>query len=109
MRRYMLTGVLPVVGVAALTLVVGSSVFASEDAKEKMISPSVEMKKERIEKPSFVPQEDMAVRELTNEFERSMSVPDSRSEVVMPYRRPLCGPWKNAIHHYACPSGYDYF
>jgi hypothetical protein len=109
MRVIMLKGVLLVMGVAALTMVFGSSALAADDTVGKMIGPSMEIKKEMIDRPSLGLRDDVVVPEIKKEFERPMSVPDPREEMVMPDRRPLCGPWKNAINHYACGEGYDHF
>lgn len=109
MRGIVLKGCLLVMGVAVLTMIFGSGVLAAEDTKGKMIGPSMEIKKESIERPSLGQREDLAVPELTKEFEHPMSVPDPRSEMVMPDRRPLCGPWKNAINHVYCAPGYDHY
>ncbi len=107
MRVTILKGVLLVVGMAALIMVFGSSALAAEDTAGKMIGPSMEIKKEAIDRPSLGVRDDVVVPELTKEFERPMSVPDPRANTVMPGRDPLCGPWKNAINHYACREGYE--
>lgn len=109
MRVTILKGVLLVVGVAALMMVFGSPALAADDTEGKMIGPSMEIKKDTIDRPSLGLRDDLVVPELKKEFERPMSVPDPRSEMVMPGRNPLCGPWKNAINHYACGEGYDTF
>jgi hypothetical protein len=108
MRNTILKGVLLVVGMAALMMVFGSPALAAEDTAGKMIGPSMEIKKEAIDRPSLGVRDDVVVPELTKEFERPMSVPeDPRSNMVYPGRDPLCGPWKNAINHYACGKGYE--
>lgn len=109
MRVTVFKGILVVVGVAALTMVFGSLVFAAEDTEGKMTGPSMEMKKENIDKPSLGLRDDLVAPELTKELERPMSAPDSRAEeMVMPDRRPLCGAWGNAINNVYCVLGYEY-
>lgn len=108
MRVIIFKGVLSVVGVAALLMVFGSPALAAEDSEGKMIGPSMEIKKEAIDRPSLGVRDDVVIPEFTKEFERPMSVPeDPQSKMVYPGRDPLCGPWKNAINHYACGEGYD--
>lgn len=54
----------------------------------------MEITKESMEKPSLGQRGDRALLELRKESERPMSVPDPRSEMILPDRRPPCGPWK---------------
>lgn len=109
MKGIALNGIWLVMGVAVLAMVFGSKALADDDTQDRMIGPSIEGKKESIEKSSPERRENLSVPEITKEFERPMSVPDPRSERVMPDRRPLCGPWKNAINHVYCAPGYDFF
>lgn len=74
---------------------------------DTQIGPSTDIKQDQIDKASSGLRDNVVDPELTKDAERPMSVPDPRSEMIMPDRRPLCGPWKNAINHYACAEGYD--
>ena len=110
MRVTVFKGILVVVGVGALTMVFGSPVFVAEDTEGKMTGPSMEMKKENIDKPSSGLRDDLVAPDLTKELERPMSAPDSRAEeMVMPDRRPLCGAWGNAINHVYYAPGHEHY
>jgi len=105
--RPFINGALALAGLAALLVIAVPSALAVDQPVDKMIGPSTEIKKETIDKPSLGVREDVKTPELTKDFERPLSAPDPRAEMVMPDRRPLCGPWKNAINHYTCAPGYD--
>ena len=106
-KRFFIIGALASAGLVAMLLLGVPSVLAVDQPADKMIGPSMEIKEKTIDKPSLGVREDVVTPELTKELEHPMSVPDPRAEMVMPDRRPLCGPWKNAINHYACAPGYD--
>lgn len=80
---------------------------APSQGGETQIGPSTDVEQDPIDKSSFGLRENVTAPDLTKDVERPMGVPDPRSEMIMPDRRPLCGPWKNAINHYACAPGYD--
>lgn len=105
--RLFINGALALAGLTAMLLIAVPSALAVDQPVDKMIGPSTEIKKETIDKSSVGVSEDVITPELTKELERPMSVPDPRAEMVMPDRKPLCGPWKNAINHYTCAPGYD--
>lgn len=97
------------VGLVAMTIGIGAVGFAAEDTEGKRIGPSTEITKENLNQPTAGMRDDLIISDLTKEAERPMSVPDPRSEMSLPDRQPLCGPWKNAINHVYCAPGYDSF
>ena len=94
--------------------VMSSSVYAVEttalaQSNEMTVAPSTDIKKESVQQPWFDLRDDQIVSAISQDAERPMSVPDSDSSMEMPDRRPLCGPWKNAINHVYCSPGYDVY
>jgi hypothetical protein len=105
--RLFINGALALAGLTVMLLIAVPPALAVDQPVDKMIGPSTEIKKETIDKSSVGVREDVITPGLTKELERPMSVPDPRAGMVMPDRKPLCGPWKNAINHYTCAPGYD--
>ena len=94
------------------------SVYAVEtaaiDQRDDMtVAPLTDLNKdtakENAERPSSDVSDGRIASEISTDVEHPMSVPDSESSIVMPDRRPLCGPWKNAINHVYCAPGYDVY
>jgi len=105
--------VIPVLLVMA-AWVMSPSVYAVETTtsgqnNEMTVAPSTDIKKESVQQLSSDLRDDQVVSEISKDVERPMSVPDSDSSMEMPDRRPLCGPWKNAINHVYCSPGYDVY
>ena len=65
--------------------------------------------KENAQRPSSDVSDGRIASEISVDVEHPMSDPDLESSTVMPNRRPLCGPWKNAINHVYCAPGYDVY
>jgi hypothetical protein len=87
---------------------------AASDQKDGMtVAPLTDLNKdtakERAERPSSDVSDGRIASEISTDVEHPMGVPDSESSIVMPDRRPLCGPWKNAINHVYCAPGYDVY
>lgn len=100
------------IGLSVLIMVVGSAAFAMDDGGEEIGANGrpIELNKTSAIGPATVVQHDvLREREVSREFERSMSGQDPRSGLFMLCRRPGCGPWKNAINHMNCTSGYDVY
>ena len=94
--------------------VMSASVSAQETATarqgdEVAVAPSMEINKEAAEQTSSDVRDDRIASEFSQDVEQPMNAPDSESLPAMSDRRALCGPWKNAINHYACASGYDVY
>lgn len=110
MRVTILKGVLLVVGVAALMMVFGPPALAADDPEGKMIGPSMEIKKEAIDRPSLGVRDEVVVPEFTKESERPMSVPDPRANRVMPGRDPASAtPAKEGLKTPLIIIDHDYF
>ena len=97
------------------------SVYAVEtaafDQKDGMtVAPLTDLNKDTAKERAERPSSDVSdvsdgriASEISTDVEHPMGVPDSESSIVMPDRRPLCGPWKNAINHVYCAPGYDVY
>lgn len=113
MRRIGIKGMFLVIGLSIMAS--GATVFAAAgDSNDRVTvnGASIETRSTGSAQPTVLVQRDDIAQqgELTQDYERPMSVPDdSRSESAMPGRTPGCGPWKNAINHMHCGSGYDVY
>ena len=106
MRRISIRPALLLIGLSMLTTVLGSAVFAldgSRDPVNKRVTDHTNV----IHSIAVVEENNRAQR---NDNGRQLSESnDPRSEMIMPCRNPGCGPWKNAINHMHCGSGYDVY
>jgi hypothetical protein len=93
----------------AMSKVVSAETTAAVQTDDSMVSSSPDIKKESTQRPSSDVREDQIAAELSEDVEQPMSVPDSESLPAISDRRPLCGPWKNAINHVYCAPGYDVY
>ena len=101
------------IGLSVLIMAFGSAASAVDVGQDgvKVKGGSIEFKKTSIAQSAAVAEQDvLAQPEVTKEFERPMREPDDpQSEMIMPCRKPGCGPWKNAINHMHCAPGYDVY
>lgn len=111
MRREMIIrGALALAGLAAMALMAVPSALATDQPVDKMIGPQMESGKDITNQRSSMQPVEPTTGELTKEMEKPMKAPDAgTSEESRPGYRPLCGPSKDAIDHYACGEGYDHF
>ena len=106
----MAMGVLLVMAAWVLSASVSAQEMATvRQGDEVTVAPSTEINKEAAEPLSSDVRDDRIASELSQDVEQPMNAPDSESLPAMSDRRALCGPWKNAINHYACASGYDVY
>jgi hypothetical protein len=108
-RYVIFIGLLLILATWAMTKVVSAETTTVVQADESIVVSSQDITKESAQRPSSDVREDHIAAELSKDVEQPMSVPDSESSPAMSDRRPLCGPWKNAINHVYCAPGYDVF
>ena len=93
----------------AMSKVVSAETTTAAQGDDSMVAASPDIQKESAQRPSSDVRDDQIATELSKDVEQPMRTPDAESWPAMPDRRPLCGPWTNAINHYACASGYDVY
>jgi hypothetical protein len=98
-----------VIGFVALAVVLfGLSALAADQPTATPIGPIMESGKDLSDQGLSMQRIDPKTGELTKEMEKPMQVPEVRDDSKPLGYRPLCGPAKNAINHYACGEGYDH-
>ena len=108
-RRFIL-GALALAGLAAMLLIAVPSVLAVDQPVDKMIGPQMEPGKDLTRPGTLDRRGQPTTGELSKEMEQPMKAPEtSPSKGSRPGYRPLCGPSKDAINHYACGEGYEHF
>ncbi|MEK7236751.1 MAG: hypothetical protein AAB242_09015 [Nitrospirota bacterium] len=108
--RLFITGVLALAGLAAMLLIAVPSALAVNQPVDKMIGPQMESGKDLTRPGTLDQRGEPTTGELSKEMERPMKAPDTRpAEDSQRGYRPLCGPSKDAINHYACGEGYEHF
>ena len=94
----------------AMSKVVSAETTIAVQADDNMVASSPDISKESAQRPSTDVRDDQIASDFSTDVEQPMSVPeDSASLPAMSDRRPLCGPWKNAINHVYCAPGYDVY
>lgn len=93
----------------AMSRVVSAETTTAVQADASMVVSSPDIKNESTQQASADVRDDQVASEVSKDGEQPMSVPDSESLPDMSDRRPLCGPWKNAINHVYCAPGYDVY
>lgn len=109
MRYVIFIALLLVSATWAMSKVVSAETTTRVQADDSMIASSPDITKESVQQPSSDVRDDQIASELSKDVEQPMSAPDSESWPAMSDRRPLCGPWKNAINHVYCAPGYDVY
>lgn len=106
--RLFIIGALALAGLAAMALIAVPAVLAVDQPADEMIGPQMESGKDLTRPGTLEQRGEPATGELNKEMEKPMRVPEtSISEERHPGYRPLCGPSKDAINHYACGEGYQ--
>jgi hypothetical protein len=106
--RLFIIGALALAGLAAMLFLAVPSVPAVDQPVDKMIGPQMESGKDLTGPQTLDRREEPTKGELSKEMEQPIKVPEtSPSKDSQSGYRPLCGPSKNAINHYACGEGYN--
>jgi len=93
-----------------MLLIAVPSALAVDQPVDKMIGPQMESGKDLTRPGTLDRRGEPTTGDLSKEMERPMKAPEtSTSEDSQRGYRPLCGPSKDAINHYACGEGYDHF
>jgi hypothetical protein len=108
MKRGILIGSATIVAAMAVFLF-GYSALAADQPMEKPIGPAMESGNDLSDHGLSMQRIDPKTGELTKEMEQPMRTPNASDESESPGYRPLCGPAKHAINHYACRGWYDVY
>ncbi len=107
-RGMMIRSALVLAGLVAMALMAVPSALATDQPMDKVIGPQMESGKDITNQRSSMQPAEPTTGELSKEMEKPMKAPDAgTSEESRPGYRPLCGPSKDAINHYACGEGYQ--
>jgi hypothetical protein len=110
-RSLSLVGVLATTGLAVMLVIAVTSARALDqpvDKVDQMMSPQMESGKTLTKPQTLDRREGPTKGELSKEMEQPIQVPETNpSKDSHPGYRPLCGPSKDAINHYACGDGYN--
>jgi hypothetical protein len=109
MRYVIFIALLVILATWAMSKVVSAETTMAVQTDDTMVASSPDIRAESTQRPSSDVREDQIAAELSKDVDQPMSVPDSESWPAMSDRRPLCGPWKNAINHVYCAPGYDVY
>ena len=109
MRYVIFIAVLLILATWAMSKVVSAETTTGVQAEDSMVASSPDIKKESAQPPSSDVRDEQIATELSRDVEQPVSAPDSEPWPAMQDRRPLCGPWKNAINHVYCAPGYDVY
>lgn len=86
------------------------SALAVEQPVDKMIGPQMEFGNDLTRPGTLDRRGEPKTGEMSQEMERPMKAPETNTpEDSTRGYRPLCGPSKGAINHYACGEGYNHF
>ncbi|HKU50863.1 MAG TPA: hypothetical protein VJQ25_00225 [Nitrospira sp.] len=108
-RYVIFVALLLILATWAMSKVVSAEPPTAIQADDSIVASSPDITKESAQQPSSDARDDQISSELSKNVEQPMSVPESEAMPAMPDRRPLCGPWKNAINHVYCAPGYDVY
>ena len=109
-RYVMFITLLLILATWAMSKVVSAETTIAVQADDNMVASSPDISKESAQQPSTNVRDDQIASDFSTDAEQPISVPeDSASLPAMSDRRPLCGPWKNAINHVYCAPGYDVY